>query len=220
MPFKREQDQLGIAGEQLLVEGSVTHHIEVPDGTLRVSVFDEHRKETVTLTLPESAASSAPLHGRCVFLNLRRHGRALNGGTRRRSFAVDENRKLAAALWAVFHDEIASGERVFFCFSQETLRGELAVVGLGAETPLVAVCAAARSCFHVEGDDVSLRPEALVPGATGISLAIVLVCQQVLAVEEMTRDGRAFSENAYFTETEISNGIGIASAVGESIQVR
>jgi hypothetical protein len=110
---------------------------------------------------------------------------------------VDESQNLASALWESFRDEIATGERVFFCFSQETLRVRLAAVGLGAETPLSTVCSAAGKCFDVEGDYVSLRPAALLPGSTGISMAIVLVCQQVLAVEEMVREG-SVSENAYF----------------------
>jgi hypothetical protein len=111
---------------------------------------------------------------------------------------MDEGQQLVGALWTLFRDEISTGEPVFFCFSQETLKERLAAVGLGGEAPLSALCASARTCYDVDGHYVSLQPGALGPGSTGMSMAIVLVCQQVLAVEEMVREGSRYSENAYF----------------------
>lgn len=105
---------------------------------------------------------------------------------------------LVAALWAIFLDEIAESEPVTFCFSQETIKEQLAEAGLSGEQPISQVNAVARGCFEIEGEHVSLLPSTLVRGASGFSKAIVLVCQQILAVEEMVREGGRFTENAYF----------------------
>jgi hypothetical protein len=105
---------------------------------------------------------------------------------------------LADALWELFRDDIASGDPVFFCFHREILGSALEALGLSHDTVIDGVCAAARTCFDVDGQFVSIRPAALEAGPSGNSLAILLVCQQVLAVEEMESDGLVLTENAYF----------------------
>jgi hypothetical protein len=105
---------------------------------------------------------------------------------------------LKAALWNVFRAEIGTGEPVFFCFSQETLKVHLSDQLLDGRSPLDLICAAAGACYEVYDNDVLLRRGVLSPVKSGFSMAIVLVCQQVLAVEEMVRDGSRYSENAYF----------------------
>jgi hypothetical protein len=111
---------------------------------------------------------------------------------------VSEEGRLIEILWDLFKDEITSGEPVFFCFSQETLRERLGASGSEVASPLALVCATARRCFDVEGHHVYLHPESLIPAQKGVSMAIVLVCQQVLAVEDMVRESSGVSENAYF----------------------
>lgn len=107
-------------------------------------------------------------------------------------------RDLASALWGVFREDIESGEPVFFCFSREVVGSEFAALGLSSDSFTSAVCEAASTCFIVEGNRVSLREETFQPDPGGRSLAILLVCQQVLAVEEMVREGGLYTENAYF----------------------
>jgi hypothetical protein len=111
---------------------------------------------------------------------------------------VSNSEDLVNALWDLFRSEIATGDPVFFCFSQETMREELLSAGLECESPLQTICDAAQTCFRVYGHFAALRPEALSPISAGMSMSIVLVCQQVLAVEEMMRDRGGFSEHAYF----------------------
>jgi hypothetical protein len=122
---------------------------------------------------------------------------------------VNEIDKIADALWGLFRAEIGTGEPVFFCFSQETLKERLAASGIDGPSPLSTVCAAANACFDVEGHRVALKHGSLSPGAHGVSQAIVLVCQQILAVEEMARDSSQYSENAYFPRLRKLMGAGL-----------
>jgi PD-(D/E)XK nuclease superfamily len=79
--FKRQQDQLELEGEQFLVEGSVTRVLPASDAEITyITVDDEYRKSTLTLTLPSRAAADVVPRGRWIFLNLRRHGVALAWG--------------------------------------------------------------------------------------------------------------------------------------------
>jgi hypothetical protein len=125
------------------------------------------------------------------------------GEPRLGSFLVSDPTRLVKCLWSLFGDDIATGEPVFFCFSQETLAEQFKKFGIAAVSPLEVVCAAARECFEVEDDFAVLKSKALTPGPDGQSMAIVLVCQQVLAVEEMVNEGGRFSENAYFPRLRV-----------------
>lgn len=107
-------------------------------------------------------------------------------------------RALASALWRVFREDIESGEPVFFCFSRDVIGSELADLGISSESFTSVVSEAASTCFFIDGNRVSLRRETFLPDPAGRSLAIVLVCQQILAVEEMVREGGLYTENAYF----------------------
>jgi hypothetical protein len=69
---------------------------------------------------------------------------------------------------------------------------------LNGNDPVRAISDAARTLFELDGNSVTLSPGVLQPDDTGISNAIILVCQQVLAVEDMVRQGEVYSENAYF----------------------
>jgi hypothetical protein len=111
---------------------------------------------------------------------------------------VSSSEKLVSALWNLFRGEISTGDPVFFCFSQETMQEELLTAGFECDSPLQAICDVAHTCFKLDGHFAVLRPEALSPMRDGMSMSIVLVCQQVLAVEEMMRDRGGFSEHAYF----------------------
>src|SRR5262249_40771872 len=94
--------------------------------------------------------------------------------------------------------DIAKGGPVYFTFSAELVRTLLSERGHATADPILEVCEAARQLYFIAGDDAVLREHALDVGAGGRSLAIILVCQQVLAVESMVRVPVGFSENAYF----------------------
>ncbi len=108
-----------------------------------------------------------------------------------------DDHRLIDVLWDLFLSEIASGEPVHFCFSHDLLFEHFAKAGLDGPV-LEWICKSARGCFEAGGNKVSLSPGCLRETERGFSNAIVLVCQQVLAVEEMVAEGTQYSENAYF----------------------
>lgn len=110
---------------------------------------------------------------------------------------MDSIDRLIQALWNLYALDIASGQPVYFCFCQDSVRGALKQAGIPSDSPLNVICDAAIRCFDITARHVNLRENALIGRADGRSMAIVLVCQQVLAVETMIDDGRV-SRNAYF----------------------
>ena len=110
---------------------------------------------------------------------------------------MDEAACIVAALWRLYEPEIASGHAVYFCFSQDSVGEALKKAGIASDSPLKMICDAARQCFDISARKATLRQGALVRRGDGRSMAILLVCQQVLAVEAMIDDGR-LSRNAYF----------------------
>jgi hypothetical protein len=111
---------------------------------------------------------------------------------------LEEGDLLVQRLWELFAPEIATGEPVRFCFSQDLLREHFSKSPLADRPVSDQICAVARGCFGPSGNKVLLVPGALTETSVGFSKAIVLVCQQVLAVEEMISEGAHYSENAYF----------------------
>jgi hypothetical protein len=106
--------------------------------------------------------------------------------------------ELAPLLWDSFVHEVASGRPVYFAFCSDLLRTAVCGALGSADDPVEIVCKAAAELFVVIGNEAFLTKDALTVGPNGFSYAIVLVCQQVLAVESMVRDPQGFSENAYF----------------------
>jgi hypothetical protein len=104
---------------------------------------------------------------------------------------------LIQALWSLYLPDIASGQPVYFCFCQDSVRRALIRARISSDSPLSVICDAATRCFDINGRHAILKEDALIGRADGRSMAIVLVCQQVLAVETMIDDGRV-SRNAYF----------------------
>jgi hypothetical protein len=111
---------------------------------------------------------------------------------------IDESEALVKCLWDIFLPEIMSGEPVRFCFSHDLLQEHFTKSGLTDKQPADHVGAVARNCFSVSGNRAFLSGEALEETSVGFSKAIILVCQQIIAVEEMISDGAQYSENAYF----------------------
>ncbi len=197
--FRNAQPSLSLDGDQMLLEGEVLNLRHIGSSPMvELTILDRCRKANVTVGIPVHLANELDGHRSILISNLRQHGRSFAWSHESRIYAMTEPRDLSLALWKAFGDDIASGDPVFFCFSRELLGEELGYLGLTSETLTNAVCEAARACFYVDGTHVWLQGGALSADASGFSLSIVLVCQQVLAVEEMVREGGSYSENAYF----------------------
>jgi hypothetical protein len=79
--FKREQDRLGLEGDQYLVEGRVTRLTHSANGAVvDLSILDEFRKVGVTIGIPSAAATEISSGQRCQLSSLRRRGTALEWG--------------------------------------------------------------------------------------------------------------------------------------------
>lgn len=104
--------------------------------------------------------------------------------------------KLISILWTPFLDEIRRGGPIYFCFYRDSLASLFRKHGID-DDPVELLNGFARSCLLI-GTDVEVKPEALQPQVDSRSAAIVLIAQQVLAVEEMVRDRNGLSDNAYF----------------------
>jgi len=111
---------------------------------------------------------------------------------------VIDLQRLTDILWKPFLPVVRSGSPVYFSFSTEFLREVFRSEGVESTVPLKTVCEAARGLFVLYRDEAFLMDNALAAGQSGFSPAIILVCQQVLAVEEMVDEANGFSENAYF----------------------
>lgn len=105
---------------------------------------------------------------------------------------------LANCLWKPFLEDISRGGPVYFTFSADLVRALLSQEGYAVSDPVLEVCETARQLYFISGDEAVLYGGALDVGTSGRSFAIILVCQQVLAVESMVRDPSGFSEHAYF----------------------
>ena len=110
----------------------------------------------------------------------------------------DESEALVKCLWDIFLPEVMSGEPVRFCFSHDVLQKHFTKSGITDKPPADHIGAIARDCFSVSGNKAFLSQDALEETSVGFSKAIILVCQQIIAVEEMIGDGAQYSENAYF----------------------
>jgi hypothetical protein len=102
------------------------------------------------------------------------------------------------ALWRPFIQDIAAGHEVFFCFTAELLRQLFTEEGLEFKDAVGFLQSIASPLVPSDGSDVSLSNSAFTVNGSGFSAAIVLLCIQVIAVEEMVEDQSGFSDNAYF----------------------
>ena len=76
--FKREQDSLGLEGDQYLVEGQVTRITPSANGAVvDLSILDEFRKVEVAIGVPSGAVTEMRFGQRCQLSGLRRRGTAL-----------------------------------------------------------------------------------------------------------------------------------------------
>lgn len=103
--------------------------------------------------------------------------------------------KVATRLWDYFEPSIKSGNQVYFCFSRDLLRSLLGNILLN--DPVEEFFTLASQFYIVSGDSCDIEDQTYEIRAAGRSLAILLVAQQILVVEDMVNEG-GISEEAYF----------------------
>lgn len=105
--------------------------------------------------------------------------------------------KVVEALWSEFSAFIEKGIPVYFTFTNDLVEEILVREDIPFHTGRELINSEVRELVDIIGDHVYLKHDALVEIVDGFTAAILFVCQQVLAVEEMisTED---HSENAYF----------------------
>lgn len=106
--------------------------------------------------------------------------------------------KLAELLWSPFSNQIKTGDPVFFCFHSEMLAELFTEAGLEFQEPSEIVNSVSNSFLFIDGDEIDIDRKIFIKGQNGLSLVIILICQQILIVEDMVRDPNGFSEHAYF----------------------
>jgi hypothetical protein len=80
-PFKREQDRIGLEGENFVLEGVVKKcDLDSALNITVVTVADDYRKAQVTLMVPTSGCERIEVGLRTLLVNLRRHGGELAWG--------------------------------------------------------------------------------------------------------------------------------------------
>lgn len=110
---------------------------------------------------------------------------------------MENHNKLIGALWSEFTELIESGVPVYFTFTNDLVEEILSRDGISFDSGRDAINNAVSDLIEVYGDHVHLKRNALMERKGGFSAAILFVCQQILAVEEMTST-ELHSENAYF----------------------
>lgn len=101
-------------------------------------------------------------------------------------------------LWQPFMKQIRNGDVVYFTFHRQFLVDLFESEKINCDHPVELINSLANVYIEVVGNKASIKPLAFIPLSNGFSPIIILVCQQVLAVEEMVRDESGHSENAYF----------------------
>jgi PD-(D/E)XK nuclease superfamily len=80
-PFKREQDRIGLEGENFVLEGVIKKcDLDSALNIAAVTVADDYRKALVTLMVPTSGCEKIGVGLRTLIVNLRRHGGELAWG--------------------------------------------------------------------------------------------------------------------------------------------
>ena len=111
-----------------------------------------------------------------------------------------DDETLINVLWIPFLDQIRKGKGapVYFTFHRQFLDELFKQNNVNCNS-FELINKVANTYYEVLGNNkVIIKSSAFIPLAGNFSPVIILVCQQVLAVEEMVRDERGHSEDAYF----------------------
>ena len=101
-------------------------------------------------------------------------------------------------LWKPFIKQINSGSPVYFTYHRFYLFDLFKEEGILLDNPVYTINEIANKYIEIEGDHAVILPEVFEPAIDDFSPSIILVCQQILAVEEMVRDQSGYSDSAYF----------------------
>jgi hypothetical protein len=100
-------------------------------------------------------------------------------------------------LWNEYLDLIKRGAPVYFNFTRDMVEYILNKNEIKFEDACELINKLASKYYLVDGETAFLCDEAFIQGDSGFSPVILLICQQVMVVEEMVKC-ESFSENAYF----------------------
>lgn len=119
---------------------------------------------------------------------------------------------IADKLWSVFLPSIRAGNQIYFCFSRQLIRATLGDVF--KDNSVEEFFDFVSKFYVVRGNSCSIDESVFKIDDSGRSLAILLIAQQVLVVEDMVSDG-GISEEAYFPRlrNRISPDLGSGSLV-------
>ncbi len=126
---------------------------------------------------------------------------------------MNTNEIIIKLLWSDYIGLVQSGVPVYFTFTSDAIEDLLNDNEIAFDNAHDFINKCARDFLYVNGEYVYLKPNALTPNKSGFSSAILIVCQQVLVVEEMVRND-IHSENAYFPHLRKN----ISSELGEFSQ--
>lgn len=111
---------------------------------------------------------------------------------------MNETDQLVLSLWAPFVEKINTGKPVYFCFYHDFIERIIPENLLGGKSSADLIQSTILNNSTLSNGKIYLKQESLCKRECGFSLAIVYVCQQVLAVEDMSNDSGGLSANAYF----------------------
>ncbi|WP_415062096.1 hypothetical protein [Bdellovibrio sp.] len=114
---------------------------------------------------------------------------------------------LVSILWRPFVEQAKTGDPIFFCFHAEMLVDLFRDARIPYDNPVRLINDVANSLIRIDDGDVEIDQSAFKRNKSGFSCAIILVCQQVLVVEDMVRDPAGFSEKAYFPRLRARIGL-------------
>ena len=110
---------------------------------------------------------------------------------------MSKSDEIILALWSEYKEQIGRAIPTFFTFTNDLVEEILFKADIPFETGKDTINIEVSKLIDIDGNQVHLRYEALSTRGIGYSAAILFVCQQVLAVEEMVANN-VHSENAYF----------------------
>ncbi len=105
--------------------------------------------------------------------------------------------KVILALWSEFTDYLSQQIPVYFTFTNDLVEELLDKNGIKFSTGTELINSLVSELIFSDNLHVYLKHDALERGKSGNTAAILFVCQQILAVEEMSSTDM-YSENAYF----------------------
>ncbi len=106
--------------------------------------------------------------------------------------------ELVKILWEEFLPQINSKNPVYFSFSTDLLNNVFSKHNIETKNSAKEINIACSDLIKIGKRHIHLNDICFEPAFNNFSYTILLVCQQVLVVEQMVRDKNGFSEDSYF----------------------